>query len=107
MDKADIDQGDDFEEKIREAAQASNELLVLLTPWSIQRPYIWLELGLFWGAEKRIVGILHGITVKKFTSDGKMPVILKRTALEDINNIDSYFTQLKDRIMKARYADGT
>jgi hypothetical protein len=48
LDEADVQIGDDFEDKIREAANASGELLVLLTPWAIERPYIWLEMGVFW-----------------------------------------------------------
>lgn len=40
LDEADIEYGDDFEERILAAARASEELLVLLTPWSIKRPYI-------------------------------------------------------------------
>ena len=62
MDESNVQIGDDFEEKIREAANASDELLVLLTPWAIDRPYIWVELGAFWGARKRIVGVLYGLT---------------------------------------------
>src|ERR1041385_8118266 len=65
LDEADINHGDDFEQKILEAAQSSSELLVLLTPWAIPRPYIWLEMGLFWGQGKRIIGIFHGITAKE------------------------------------------
>ena len=42
LDEADIEYGDDFEDRILEAAQASEELLVLLTPWATKRPYIWL-----------------------------------------------------------------
>lgn len=49
LDEADVQIGDDFEERIVEAARNCNELLVLLTPWSIQRPYIWMEIGAVWG----------------------------------------------------------
>src|SRR5689334_4371608 len=47
LDESNVQIGDDFEEKIREAANASDELLVLLTPWAIDRPYVWLEMGPF------------------------------------------------------------
>lgn len=38
LDEADIDHGDDFEERILHAAHGSQELLVLLTPWATTRP---------------------------------------------------------------------
>lgn len=97
LDEADIEHGDDFEERIIAAANSSSELLVLLTPWATTRPYIWLEMGLFWGSRKRIVAVLHGITAKGLSSDERIPVLLKRTDLVDLNRIDSYFDQLRKR----------
>ena len=89
LDKADIHHGDDFEEKIIQAAHASSELLVLLTPWSTTRPYIWLEMGIFWGNYTRIVGVLHGLKTNELAMDERIPILLKRTHLLDINEIDS------------------
>lgn len=97
LDEADMEHGDDFEERIIAAANSSSELLVLLTPWATTRPYIWLEMGLFWGNKKRIVGVLHGVTAKELSSDERIPVLLKRTDLVDLNRIDSYFDQLRNR----------
>ena len=45
LDEEDIEHGDDIEEEILSAAQNSDELLVLLTPWALTRPYIWIEIG--------------------------------------------------------------
>src|SRR5438477_1668149 len=69
LDEADMEHGDDFEERIIAAANSSSELLVLLTPWATTRPYIWLEMGLFWGSRKRIIGVLHGVTAEELSSD--------------------------------------
>lgn len=101
LDEADIAHGDDFEDNIREAAQESNELFVLFTPWSTTRPYIWLELGMFWGSQKRIVAVLHGITPKELSSDERIPILLKKTDMLTLNEIDSYFSQLKARVEAA------
>src|SRR6266508_3232655 len=90
LDEASIEHGDDFEQKILEAAQKCDELLVLLTPWATARPYIWLEIGVFWGARKRIVCVLHGVTPKELSTDEKMPVLLKKVDLLPINEVDSY-----------------
>ena len=48
LDEADIDYGGDFEDKILEAVRASQELVVLLTPWALARRYIWLEIVAIW-----------------------------------------------------------
>ncbi len=106
LDEADIEHGDDFEERILEAAHTSDELLVLLTPWAIERPYIWLEIGVFWSQRKRIVGILYGLTAKEFSVQERIPVLLKRTDLLDINHIESYFEQLKRRAESVRRGNG-
>ena len=100
LDEVDIDYGDDFEDEILQAARNSNELLVLMTPWATKRPYVWLEIGVFWGAGKRIVGILHGITAKELSTQEEIPILLKRIDLLDINKLDSYFRQLKDRVQR-------
>lgn len=98
LDEVDVEIGDDFEGKIREAARDSVELVILLTPWAIYRPYIWLETGLFWESQKRIVGVLHGLTAKKLSKLERVPVLLKRIDLIDLNDIESYFAQLKRRM---------
>jgi hypothetical protein len=46
LDEADIAEGEDFEDRILDALRQAKELLVLLTPWSITRPYVGLRLGL-------------------------------------------------------------
>lgn len=98
LDESDIDYGDDFENQIIAAAEKSTELLVLLTPWAISRPYIWIEIGLFLRDGKRIVGVLYGITAKDISTDERIPALLKRLDLVDINQLDEYFNQLKKRV---------
>lgn len=102
LDGADIEYGDDIEEKILDAAQVSNELLVLLTPWATKRLYIWMEIGAFGGQSKRIVGILHGLTVNRLVSQEGTPTLLMRIDLVDINTLDDYFQQLQNRIENMR-----
>src|ERR1043166_2290014 len=91
LDESNVQIGDDLEEKIREAANASDELLVLLTPWAIDRPYIWVELGAFWGARKRIVEVLYGLTSNQLFAMEDIPMLLKRSDLISLNEIESYF----------------
>ncbi|MEL7350473.1 MAG: toll/interleukin-1 receptor domain-containing protein [Cyanobacteria bacterium P01_A01_bin.116] len=98
LDEADIEHGDDFDNKIVDASKQCTELLLLLTPWSVQRPYIWLEIGFFRYDNKRIVGILHGLEPEDISGDPRIPVLLKKIDLVDINDIESYFSQLHRRV---------
>ena len=54
LDEADIATGEDFEERILTALERADEMVVLLTPWSLKRPYVWMEIGAAW--IKRIHG---------------------------------------------------
>lgn len=98
LDANDIEHGDDFDEAIVQAAEGSRELLVLLTPWSKDRNYVWMEIGMFRGARKRVVGVLHGLKATDIATDERIPLVLKRIDLVDINDIDSYFVQLARRV---------
>jgi TIR domain len=98
LDEADIEYGDDFEERILEAIRTSHELLVLLTSWALKRPYIWLEIGAIWGLGRRVIGVLHGLSPSElFAQDGTL-ALLKRIDLVELNNIGMYFEQLQRRI---------
>ena len=56
LDEANIAVGDDFEDRILDALEESKELVVLLTPWSLSRPYVWAELGAAWVRRIPIIG---------------------------------------------------
>ncbi len=98
LDNADIQHGDDFEERILEAAETSTELVVLLTPWAMGRPYIMWEVGIFRGQRKRIVGVLHGLTAAEVVADPDTLVTFKKLDMLSINDLDQYFEQLRDRV---------
>lgn len=93
-----IEHGDDFEEKIVTAAGESTELLVLFTPTSLDRKYVWLEIGMFLGARKRIVAVLYGVRKVEVAIDPLMPIALKRIDSLDLNDIDGYFSELRRRV---------
>ena len=105
LDEADLDHGDDFDDEIVKASKRCTELLVLLTPWAVDRPYVWLEIGFFRHDNKRIVGVLHGLKAEDISGDPRIPVLLKKIDLVDINDLESYFLQL-DRRVKASGAIG-
>ena len=98
LDEAHISIGEDFEEKILRALDEADELLLLLTPWSLNRPYVWAEFGAAWKRRIPIIGVMYGIKPE----DPNIPVLMKRRDMIDINELDRYFDQLKRRIRPSR-----
>jgi hypothetical protein len=98
LDEADVDVGAEFEEDIREFLDKAHELLVLVTPWSLQRPYVWAEIGAAWLRRIPIVVVLHGISASEFQALPNVPVFLKKRDLIRLNDIDQYFDQLGQRV---------
>jgi hypothetical protein len=98
LDEDQIDVGVDFDEHIRTFLNKAHELVVLITPWALKRPYIWAEIGACWGRRIPIVGLLHGMSSNEFQSKPSIPVFLKKRDLIDINEIDTYLNQLKRRL---------
>ena len=90
--------GDDFEERIITAAADCTELLVLFTPTAKDRKYVWLEIGMFLGVRKRIVGALYGVKKEDIATDQFTPVAIKRIDSVELNNIESYFAELAQRV---------
>lgn len=98
LDEAEIEVGGDFDEQVLESLVSAAELLVLLTPWALDRPYVWAELGAAWGRRIPIVGVLYGLTVAELQARPGVPVFLKKRDLIDINDIDRYFGELARRV---------
>jgi predicted peroxiredoxin len=97
LDEYHIQLGADFEEEILKQLNKSDEILVLLTPWSIKRPYVWAELGVAWGRKIRIVGVLHGISIVNLNKKSEATIFLKKKNLIELNTINKYFSELKKR----------
>ena len=98
LDEAAIDSGADFEEEIRNFLERAHELVVLLTPWALERPYVWIELGAAWGRRIPIVALLLGITPGELQSRPGVPVLLKKRDLLALNDIEVYLKQLRGRV---------
>src|SRR5216684_3706658 len=81
LDEAEVDAGADFEEDILDFLERAHELVVLLTPWALDRPYVWAELGAAWGRRIPIVGLLHGLSASKLQSKPGIPILLKKRDL--------------------------
>jgi len=95
-DDRDINGGDDIPEEIRKQIRQSRELVVLLTPESVDRAWILLEVGAAWGRRKnyRIVPVLCHVTVDA------IPDIIKGKKAFHMNDFEHYLKELKIRVEK-------
>jgi hypothetical protein len=97
-DDRDIDGGDDIPERIRKEIKSSREMVVLLTPLSVRRPWVLFEVGAAWGWRQnaRIVTIRQHIIVDR------IPELIKAKKSIDLNEVDAYLGELVKRIKKAK-----
>jgi hypothetical protein len=98
LDEAEIGAGEDFEAEILEFLDNADELVVLMTPWALERPYVWAELGAAWIRRIPIVILLQGMTPGEFQSRPGIPVFLKKRNMVDLNAIETYLAQLRRRV---------
>ena len=96
IDAFDIAKGDDFEERIFDEIRRSDELVVLMTPWSIDRHWLWVEIGAARAHGCRIVPVLYHVSLDEVDRGGGTTFVRARNAV-DINEIDTYLRQLKRR----------
>lgn len=99
LDEADVEVGADFEEQIRTSLDMAHEFLVLFTPWALDRPYVWAEIGAAWIRRIPIVVVVLGLSAKEFQALPNPPVFLKKRDIIHLNDIDQYFDQLRQRVV--------
>lgn len=96
LDEKDIVGGESIPEAIRNNIRNCSEFLVLLSRYSIDRPWVLIEIGAAWVLGKRIVAIIDKVTPEE------MPDIITPYKAIDLNNFDEYLQQLLDRVKEAR-----
>lgn len=98
LDEAQVHAGADFEEDILNFLERAHELVVLLTPWALDRPYVWAEIGAAWGRRIPIVALLLGLTPSELQTRPGIPVLLKKRDLIQLNDVGIYLDQLSARV---------
>jgi TIR domain-containing protein len=98
LDSQVLETGDALDAELREALEGADELVVLLTPAALGRPYVWLEIGASWGRGIRIAGLLYGITTAELASRDGTPAFMSGIVLRDINEFGRYAQELKKRV---------
>lgn len=99
LDAFDIQTGDDFKARIRDEIIRSDELVVLLTPFSRRRSWLWSEIGLAWGLGKRVVPITYGMTIADLDGeDGGERGVLEAHHFRGLNDFEAYLNELRGRV---------
>lgn len=96
LDAGRLEYGDDFRDVILAELAAADELLVLLTPSSIRRPWVAAEIGAALVRSKRIVAMRYGPSEVELQELGLLSLIGTTTLLR-LDDFDEYVSQLKRR----------
>lgn len=93
-DDRDINGGDDIPDEIRRQIKRSKEMLVLMTPKSVDRPWVLLEVGAAWGSSKdfRITVVRYHVEVDA------IPGMLKFKKAISLDDLDNYFDEVSQRV---------
>jgi hypothetical protein len=92
LDEKDIESGDSIPEEIRKKIRKCDELVVLLTPSSKDRPWVTLEMTGAWFLGKRVNAVLYSVSPKE------MPEFMYPYKALDLAEFDRYIEQLKVRL---------
>jgi hypothetical protein len=98
IDFFDIKRGDRIEPEIQRGLAEANELVALLTPWSVDRNWVWAEIAAAWALRKRYVGVLYGLTIEEIEKDRGGLAMLAPTNLVVIDEFDDYIRELGERV---------
>lgn len=98
LDEAQVHAGADFEEEIRNFLERADEMVVLLTPWALERKYVWAEVGAAWVRRIPIVALLLGLSATDIQARAEVPIIFKKRDLLQLNEVETYLDQLAARV---------
>ncbi len=91
-DDRDIQGGDNIPDAIKAAIRSCDEMLILLTPVSIKRIWVTLEIGMASMVERRIVPILYHIDADQIIG------IISDNRGYRLDEFDDYLTGLEQRV---------
>ena len=101
IDIFDIKSGDRIEEKVHAGLSGCSELISLLTPWSVDRNWVWTEMAAAWILRKRYVGVMYGVTLEQIDKEHGGLAVLSPTNVISINALDGYLNELSVRVKDA------
>lgn len=96
-----IEKGDDIEERIFSELPTCEELIALFTPWSVDRNWVWVEIGAARALGKRVVAVLYQVDLALLEREKGGSTFLRAKNAVDINELESYFLEVARRLKKA------
>ena len=103
IDAYDLASGDDVIARLSDLLAKADELVVLFTPYSKTRAWVWMEVGVMRLNGKRVIPIFHGMTKTDLADsggDGALAGIVERP----LNDFDLYLAELRGRISREHTA---
>ncbi len=100
LDVFDIEKGDDFEDRIFGEMPKCQELVALLTPWSADRNWVWIEIGAARALGLRVVAVLYGVTLSDLDNEKGGKGFLGAKNIVAINDLEDYLQQAAKRARK-------
>jgi hypothetical protein len=91
LDERDIRGGDSIPESILAMLRDCQEFVILLSPQSLPRQWVLIELGAALGLRKRVVPIMCNVEL------GQIPDIIRLTKAYELNQFDDYLNELTRR----------
>jgi len=101
IDIFDIKSGDRIEQRVHAGLIACSELVSLLTPWSVDRNWVWSEMAGAWALKKRYVGVIFGLTLEGIEKGHGGLAMLSPTNVIGLNDFDTYVSELGQRVKDA------
>lgn len=97
VDEGEIIYGEDFRATLLRELAACDELVVLLTPSSVRRPWVFAELGAVVLRQVHVVAIRYGVTEEELRELGILSILGTRRLLVPAE-CDKYVEQLRTRV---------
>jgi hypothetical protein len=96
LDEVDLVGGDRIPASIKANLLACEEFVILLSPQSITRQWVLVELGGAWTLDKRVMAITYNLSAEK------IPDIIEQDKGYDLNDFDRYVAELIRRVQRKR-----
>jgi hypothetical protein len=94
LDEVDLEGGDRIPATIKTNLHACEEFVILLSPQSVTRQWVLVELGGAWALDKRVMAITYNLAAEK------IPDIIDHDKGYDLNDFDRYVTELIGRVKR-------
>jgi TIR domain len=94
LDEVDLEGGDRIPAVIKANLHACEEFVILLSPHSVTRQWVLVELGGVWTLDKRVMAITYNVAPEK------VPDIIDHDKGYELNDFDRYVAELIRRMKR-------